>query len=51
MLAKLGQWQCMGEKESERGGILKTEVAGFVKDGMSEMKQGGAWRVVPRFEA
>ena len=51
MLAKLGQWQCMGEKESERGGILQTEVAGFVKDGMSEMKQGGAWRVVPRFEA
>ena len=51
MLAKLGQWQCTGEKESERGGILKTEVAGFVKDGMSEMKQGGAWRVVPRFEA
>ena len=31
MLAKLGQWQCMGEKESERGGILQTEVAGFVK--------------------
>ena len=50
-LAKLGWWQCTGEKETERGGILKTEVAGFVKDGLSEMKKEGDWRAVPRFEA
>ena len=39
------------ERRELRGGILKTEAVGFVKDGISEIKQRGAWRAVPRFEA